>query len=255
MTAQARRFRPRPVAALVLVCAAGIAWTASFVAAQSSVTAPSALESSFEQVAKPFFAQNCMRCHNAEKATQGVNVEQLDGKLEDRHLKLWEDIRGMLSEGAMPPEDEPQPTPAARAQMVQWITGALEAARSRPAPKNGSIRRLTVAQYRNTLRELLLLEDDVTGALPPDAVSREGFLNNKDTQHLSPLLTEAYFEIADDALRRAVVDPTSKPVIQNFRVDLGASVNPVPIADRLVLGAGSELLNNEDVLVTQLTAK
>jgi hypothetical protein len=255
MAAETRRLRQRSRVPLVLACAVGIAWAASFVAAQSTVTTPSSFESSFEQVAKPFFAQNCMRCHNAEKATQGVNVEQLNGKLEDRHLKLWEDIRGMLSEEAMPPEDEPQPTPAARQQMVQWITSALEAARSRPAPKNGLIRRMTVSQYRNTLRELLLLEDDLTGALPPDAVSREGFLNNKDTQHLSPLLTEAYFEIADDALRRAVVDPTSKPVIQNFRVDLGTWVNPMPAPDRLVLGAGSELLNNEDVLVTQLTAK
>ena len=30
-------------------------------------------------------------------------------------------------------------------------------------PKNGGVRRLTVAQYRNTLRELLLLEEDLTG--------------------------------------------------------------------------------------------
>src|SRR4029077_19968741 len=43
----------------------------------------------------------------------------------------------------------------------------------------------------------------------------------------------------------------SKPAIQDFRVDLGTNVNPSPFPEKLVLGAGSELLNNEDVLVTQ----
>ena len=56
-----------------------------------------------------------------------------------------------------------------------------------------------------------------------DAVSRDGFVNNRDTLQLSPLLLEAYFDIADQALTRCLVDPKSKPTIQNFRVDLGAA--------------------------------
>ena len=155
----------------------------------------------------------------------------------------------------MPPKGMPQPTAADRQRMVEWITQALEVARLRPAPKNGLVRRLTIAQYRNTLRELLLLDDDLTVGLPPDAVSKDGFVNNKDTLQLSPVLTESYFEIAEEALNRAIVDPKSKPSIQNFRVDLGANVNPAPIREKLILGAGSQLLNNEDVLVTQLTPK
>jgi len=80
----------------------------------------------------------------------------------------------------MPPKGMPQPAGTDRQRMVEWVTQALEVARSRPARKNGVIRRLTIAQYRNTLRELLLLDDDLTGGLPPDAVSKDGFLNNKD---------------------------------------------------------------------------
>ena len=153
----------------------------------------------------------------------------------------------------MPPKGLPQPTTAERQQMVEWITQALEVARLRPAPKNGLVRRLTVSQYRNTLRELLLLDDDLTDGLPPDAVSKDGFVNNKDTLQLSPLLTESYFEIAEEALNRAIVDPKSKPAIQNFRVDLGAPSIRRRFREKLILGAGSLLLNNEDFLVTQLT--
>jgi len=101
----------------------------------------------------------------------------------------------------------------------------------------------------------MLLDDDLTVGLPPDAVSKDGFVNNKDTLQLSPVLTESYFEIAEEALNLAIVDPKSKPSIQNFRMDLGDHVNPAPIREKLILGAGSQLLNNEDVLVTQLTAK
>ncbi len=191
-----------------------------------------ALESSFEQQVKPFLKQNCVQCHNADVMTSGVRVDQLDAALEDRHLRLWEAIRKKIGDETMPPKGLPQPTSAERQQMVEWITHALEVARSRPTPKNGLVRRLTVSQYRNTLRELLLLDDDLTETLPPDAVSRDGFVNNTETLQLSPLLMEAYFEIAEEALNRSIVDPKTKPAIQNFRVDLGASINPEPLRRR-----------------------
>src|SRR5581483_3198260 len=204
-----------------------------------AVAAP---ESSFETEVKPFFQKNCMLCHNSDKGTAGVRVDQLDAKLEDAQIPVWEAIRKRLSAGTMPPKGLPQPSAAERQHMVDWISKAVEEARLRPAPKNGLVRRLTVAQYRNTLRELLLLDEDLTAGLPPDAVSKDGFLNNKDTLQLSPLLTEAYFEIADRALDRCLIDPNIRPRIQNFRMDLGAGINPAPLPEKLVLGALSMLL-------------
>jgi mono/diheme cytochrome c family protein len=241
---------PRYWRAIFAVSATVLAGLA-ILAAQTS-PAPTSLDASFEKTVRPFFQKNCQSCHNSDLGTAGVRVDQLDAKLDDRHLKTWEAIRGRLRAGTMPPKGIPQPSAAERNDVVAWITQALEFARLRPAPKNGLVRRLTVAQYRNTLRELLQLDDDVSAGLPPDAVSKEGFLNNKDTLQLSPLLTEAYLEIAEDALNRAIVDPKKKPVIQNFRVDLGAGVNAAPLPDKIILGAGSELLENSDVLVTQL---
>lgn len=211
------------------------------------------LATSFDRHVKPFLQQHCARCHNEEKLTSGIRVDQLDEALEDRHLKLWEGIRRQIEKRVMPPEDEPQPTEEQRQHVLQWIEQGLHVARTRPAPKNGSVRRLTVAQYRNTLRELLLLEDDLADVLPPDAVSRDGFVNNQETLVLSPLLLEAYFDIAEKALGRCIVDPNMKPTIQNFRVELGAAINPTPCPDQLVLGANSLLLNNADFIVTQLT--
>jgi hypothetical protein len=94
--------------------------------------------------------------------TSGVRVDHLDATLDDRHLGLWEAVRRKIDDETMPPKGAPQPAAAGRQRMVEWITQALDVARSRPKPNNGIVRRLTVSQYRNTLRELLLLDDDLT---------------------------------------------------------------------------------------------
>ncbi len=212
---------------------------------------PRTLDASFRDHVQPFLQQYCERCHNAEKLSSGIRVDHLDASLDDKHRKLWEELRKEIDGGAMPPEGEKQPTKEERRHMVEWVSQALDAARSRPTPKNGGVRRLTVAQYRNTLRELLLLDENLTDILPPDAVSKDGFVNNQSTLQLSPLLLEAYFEIAEKALNRSIVDPNSKPTIQSFRIDLGAGVNPKPSPEHLILGADSLLLKNADFLISE----
>lgn len=186
----------------------------------------------------------------------GVRVDQLDAKFDEQQIAIWEAVRTRIEAGTMPPKSaKPQPSEADRERMTKWIDDGLAAARTRQVSRNGMIRRLTVAQYRNTLRELLLLEDDVSDILPADAVSKDGFLNNHERLELSPLLTETYFEIAEKALNRVIIDAKAKPSIQNFRLDFGSGVNPKPVSEKLVLGAGSTLLAPADFTVTQLTAK
>jgi hypothetical protein len=238
------------------ICAAVVA---IYPRVQFSAGSDGELAASFEKFAKPFLKQNCLRCHEGDTSMAGVRIDQLDAKFEDRHIATWEAVRERIDAGTMPPKGtKPQPSDADRERMTKWIDDALEAARARQVSKNGLIRRLTVAQYRNTLHELLMLEDDLSDILPPDAVSKDGFLNNHERLELSPLLTETYFEIAEKALNRVIIDPKSNasgPSIQNFRLDFGSGINPSPVSERLVLGAGSTLLPTEDFTVTQLTVK
>lgn len=237
---------------LFVAALAVVTWTARRVSAQAADGAEQALRESFDQQVKPFLAQNCITCHNTELPTSGVSLDQLDASLSDRQVRLWEVVQKRIVDQSMPPAAMPQPSAADRGMMDAWISQALHIARSRPTPKNGSARRLTVSQYRNTLAELLSLGDNLTEALPPDAVSKDGFVNNAETLQTSPLLMEAYLEIADEALTRSIVDPDSKPTIQNFRMDLGAGINPDPLTEKLILGAGSELLKTSDYMVTEL---
>ena len=249
---RAKPLRVKPWSALALLLLCAIVWRTQSLPAQTPGGSQKALEQSFDQTIKPFFAQNCIKCHNTDLSTAGIRVDQLDASFEDRQIPTWEAILRRVRGGSMPPKGLPQPTADDRAKVAEWISNALEMARLRPSPKNGLVRRLTVSQYRNTLKDLLLLDEDLTGGLPPDAVSKDGFVNNKDTLQLSPLLTEAYFEIAEKALDTAIVDPKMKPVIQDFRLDFGAGINPAPLPETLVLGAGSALLDNPDFTVTQV---
>ena len=142
----------------------------------------------------------------------------------------------------MPPENEPGLTAEQRTTITHWIDSAVRAAQEQGAQKNGAMRRLTIAQYRNSLRDLLGIQEDLTDALPADAISKDGFTNNAALMTLSPLLSEAWFEIAQRALQQCIVDESAVPVIQTFRMDLGRSINPDPTRDQLILGANSEPL-------------
>ena len=209
-------------------------------------------QKTFRSSMQPLLKQYCIRCHNAQEMKSGIRLDHVDGSLEDRQLFLWKDILKQINAGAMPPEDEKQPTAGQRQTLTQGIRQIMNAARARDTQKNGSARRLTVSQYRNTIKDLLQLEDQLTDVLPPDGVSKDGFLNNGQTMLLSPLLVESYFDIAAKALDLCIVDEAAKPVIQNFRVDLGKAINPQPSPDKLILGANSHLLANNNFLVSQL---
>ncbi|MFM8221400.1 MAG: DUF1587 domain-containing protein, partial [Planctomycetaceae bacterium] len=209
------------------------------------------LKTQFQQQVKPLLAKYCVRCHNIDDRQSGVRVDHIDGAADDQQIALFKAIRRQLDQSSMPPEEEPQPTAAERTLIDAWLGQGVRVSESRKLPRLGSVRRLTVAQYRNTLRDLFDLEEDLTDSLPPDGVSKDGFVNNTQLLGLSPIQVENYFEIAERALDAVLVDETQPPTIQHFRMELGRGINPTPCPDPLILGANSELLHNADFVVTE----
>jgi len=205
----------------------------------------------FRLAISPFLNKYCARCHDESVTKSGVRIDRLGPDPDEPQLRVWKGVLRQLEEGSMPPADEAQPDPSEREQAVHWIENTLDHARRKDRSRNGAARRLTVAQYRNTLRDLLALDEDLTDSLPPDALSRDGFTNNSQSMILSPLQAESYFQIVEQAIDRSLVDPASRPHIQCFRMELGTAINPTPCPEALVLGANSDLLNNADFVVTE----
>ena len=178
-------------------------------------------------------------------------MDILDASLEDKQLFLLKHVLKQLKEGSMPPKKARQPSAEERKVVLEWVSEVLRAGERKVRARNGSVRRLTVEQYHNTLRDLLGVEDLLAKALPADGVSKEGFRNNQDTLLLMPQMMETYFEIAEKALDLCLVDETKKPRIQCFRVELGKGLNKKPTADKLVLN-GPNLLPKANFLVRQV---
>src|SRR6478609_288228 len=99
MISETGRLRVRAFPAIVFFSVAAIAFTAHFLTAQTPQGEMKALEGSFQRVVKPFFARNCMSCHNSDLGTAGVRVDQLDASLDDAHLKTWEAIHHRVKNG------------------------------------------------------------------------------------------------------------------------------------------------------------
>src|SRR5262245_53613829 len=124
---------------LSLAAAGGIGFLAKSLPAQSPAIAST--EPGFTEIVQPFFRQNCVTCHNSDQSIAGVRVDQLDPKMEDRQIDTWESVRRRVRAGTMPPKGLPQPPAADRERVVAWIGKSLDAARLRPGPKNGLVRR------------------------------------------------------------------------------------------------------------------
>ena len=135
MTSRNSCLRLQSACALALFSVVGIVWTARVWQARAADGPTIPLEASFERQAGPFLKQHCVQCHNADVMTSGVRVDHLDATLQDRHLRLWEAVRKKIGDETMPPKELPQPTTAERQEMVEWITRALDVARSRPDAK------------------------------------------------------------------------------------------------------------------------
>ena len=232
------------------VIAAGIASTGA--RARADDAPANGREVEFAGTIRPMLGQYCTKCHGPDEMKSGIRVDLLDGSFREQHLTLWHDIAEQLEDEEMPPDNKPQPTEDERARMVEWIKAGIKAAQIKGKDRNGWSRRLTVPQYRNTLRDLLGLEDNLAKLLPGDGVSKDGFTNDGATLQMSPLQMEYYLEIAGQALELCLVDPAHKPVIQTFRMDLGRDINATPSPAKLILGAGSHLLRNADFKVTEL---
>lgn len=162
----------------------------------------------FKRDMQPILEQFCHRCHNDEKASADLKLDQLNGDLvQGPDAETWHDVLNKLNLGEMPPPKAPQPSELQRLTIVQWLTGELKRAAAVKQSTGGHVvlRRLTRYEYANTMRDLLGVDLDYAADLPPDPVSAAGFRNNGAALGMSPLQLEYYLKAARLGLGKAIV--------------------------------------------------
>ena len=162
-------------------------------------------------VIRPFLTTHCVRCHGPEKQQGDLRLDMLDDNFTSSDAtSIWTEVMDVLNLGEMPPNDQPRPNDVEQRAVVIWIAGELKAARRRKLAQGGRVllRRLSRAEYRNTIRDLFHLKflpgDDPADQLPNDG-EFEGFKKVSSALMFDSSLLDNYYAAAKRIADRVIV--------------------------------------------------
>lgn len=163
---------------------------------------------------QPLLNRYCVSCHGGATPESDLRLEfnnRDDVVARARTQRHTFDLMVKYTrERDMPPTDQPQPTEAERAMLLEWLENdILRVDCGEREPGRVTVRRLNRTEYANTIRDLLYLDSfTLTDDFPVDD-SGYGFDNNGDVLTMSPVLLEQYLKAAEAALHQAQESRTS----------------------------------------------
>ena len=185
--------------------------------------------------AQEFLKKHCQACHQGTAPAGGFNLQKVASPASVQSSSArWTGLALRVRNGEMPPKGVPTPPFDQREQFTNWVSAAVrEAACSTGAtPTPTGIRRLNRDEYAATVRDLLDLQVDLSGALPADGAGGEGFDNAGETLFLTPLLSEKYLRVAKFAMDAAAKEFKSRQKI--FVARPGNGVTPEQAAREIL---------------------
>ena len=186
---------------------------------------------------RQFFAQHCVKCHGPKEPKGQVRLDlPIDVIYAD--AELLENVISVLDGDEMPPKKAPQPKPASRKKALQLLQKQLVA--NRPS---STLKRLTHAEYTNTLTDLFGVKFDLTGLLPPDHVEH-GFDKFGDAHLMSPHQVMAYLKTARFVADRLL--PDSRPSTGEWEFD----ARHFHGSKNFAVGGGGDYRDGDDYVLT-----
>ena len=195
-----------------------IALAGGFLPTGAADPRPEANLEEYQKFVAPLFAKTCADCHGPKKSKAGFRVDQLNPDLlTGADLDRWVEVYDALSQGKMPPDDEPgHPLgDEDRARIVDWLGKEMQKASQlrRNAGGHSSFRRMANYEYNHALQDLLDLNLQFTDDLPPENTSEDGFKNSSKHLQMSATQLETYRTIAIEALQKATVEGDRPKVV------------------------------------------
>lgn len=193
----------------------------------------------------PFLQKHCFECHDSVAREGGLDLTMLELDLSNAELVgRWVKIHDRIAAGEMPPKTEPRPPAAEVAGVTESLKQSLvkaERARFLTEGRTG-LRRLTRAEYENTVRDLFEMPGiALAGELPADG-SAHGFDKNSDALDISHVNMAKYLEAADHALDYAIATRPQAPTVQQRRISL---VNRGGFVAHVVMNGDGVLLKDK----------
>jgi hypothetical protein len=171
--------------------------------------------------------QYCAGCHNDKLKSGGFSWAAIDLAHPEKNLEQLEKVIRKLRAGMMPPPSARHPDLATlKAFAVTIETRIDQDAALHPYVQPPALHRLNRNEYRNSVRELLDLDVDVSGLLPADPKAGS-FDNIADALTVTPALMQGYMRAAERISREAVGDTRMSPVVVGYSdvTEVGKATN------------------------------
>ncbi|MEE2642951.1 MAG: DUF1592 domain-containing protein [Planctomycetota bacterium] len=168
----------------------------------------------FAEQVQPLLTRYCVHCHGEDESHADIDFGEISrtGQVADS-FEVWKQSLQQIETGTMPPEDQPQPSPEEKEVVYNWYEELISSAD--PGPAAFQPRRLSVQEFRNTLRsvigfdlEVAVVEAEqtvteksmVVKLLPVDPPGESGFKNDTHRNPLTLVAWDQYGKLVDAAL-------------------------------------------------------
>lgn len=194
-----------------------------------------------------FFNAHCIVCHDAKSKQGGLDLAALSPNLANAEsFARWVKIHDRIESGEMPPKGQPRPDVAEREAVTKQLKGSLiKAEREKLGTElRTGTRRMTRAEYENTVRDLFDMPGiSLQNELPADG-SAHGFDKNSDALDISHVNLAKYIEAAEHTLKLAIAIQPQPPTVKTQRISLA---NPAGFVAHVLMNGDGVLLKNKQV--------
>ncbi|MEO5926280.1 MAG: DUF1592 domain-containing protein [Bryobacteraceae bacterium] len=193
----------------IFILAVTLGWLATL-PAPSADPSDAALDRQFNQTVKPFLSKYCMGCHGTKTPAAQFDLRPYSTTAAViKDLGHWHLVNEKLTTEQMPPKVAPQPPAEARKKITEWIQAMERSEARKHAGDPGPVmtRRLSNAEYNNTIRDLTGFDIQPAREFPVDPANTEGFDNSAESLVLSPGLFNKYLQAAHEVSDHMVLKP------------------------------------------------
>ena len=148
----------------------------------------------------PFLTAYCLDCHGQNEPEAALDLSTFDSAVSVvKHFATWNLIRDRVEAHEMPPQESGvEVKPAERSRFLEWIEALRDDYIRRHAGDPGEIlaRRLSAAEYDNTIRDLTGVDIRPAAEFPIDPSNEAGFDNSGESLVMTPSLLNKYLSAA-----------------------------------------------------------
>lgn len=154
----------------------------------------------FRTAVAPLLEAHCTSCHGEKKPKGGLDLTRFTTpESVAADFPMWEAVIEQIQSGEMPPKSaKSHPTAAERKAAVAWSETFRKQEADRTAGDPGVVlaRRLSNAEYDNTVRDLTGVDIRPAKDFPVDPANTAGFDNSGESLRMSPALVTKYMAAA-----------------------------------------------------------